>query len=474
MKVRGSYDVVVTGGGTAGAIAAIAAARLGARTLLVEQYGSIGGVLAFGMGFLGAADAEGYWALGGIGRELVDRLAGLSGATQVTIDPLFGSVVGQDPELTKIVLTDMCLEAGVQLLLHTFVADVLKGGARIEGLVLANKSGLEIALAKAVVDCTGDADVVARGGGEFTFGRSGDLLAQPVSCIFRVGGVDVDRVWDYLEASPDEMSAPPGWSGQSHNAEYLRGTPGAHMEGFQRLIAKAREAGDFTIGKELLGMYTFPGQNVVGINVTRVQGVNGTDPDDVTRAEIETRRQMLQAVRFLVKYVPGFEKAYIVSAPAQIGVRESRHVKGSYTLDKDDIIGGTDFPDRIGRGAYPLDIHDVKPGTAALNTVVKGSGIEHWKIHRSYSVPVRALVPLGLDNVVVGGRSISATHEAAASIRGQSVCMVTGHAAGAVAALTYERGVPAGQVPIEELQAVLRSQNAILDRNVRVASAEAA
>lgn len=474
MKVRGKYDVVVCGGGTAGAIAAVAAARQGAKTLVIEQYGSIGGVLSFGMGFLGAADAEGYRALGGIGGELLDKLASINGATSITIDPLFGSVVGQDPELTKIVLVDLALEAGVKFLLHTFVADVLVNKGRVEGVLVANKNGIEIIQCKTIVDCTGDADIVARSGAEFTFGRTQDALTQPVSCIFRVGGVELDKIWDYLDANPDEMSAPAGWSGQAHDVGYLRRTPGAHLEGLQKLIGKAREAGDFTIRKESLGMYTFPGQNVVGINVTRVQGVNGTDPDDVTRAEIESRRQMLEALRFLRKYVPGFTGSYIVSTPMQIGVRESRHIKGGYTLTKDDIIDGVDFEDRIGRGAYPLDIHDVGANKRTMNVTTSGAGISHWKIHKSYAVPVRCLMPVGLDNVVVGGRSISATHEAAASIRGQSVCMVTGHAAGALAALSADRGVATADVSIPELQETLRRQGAILERTVRVQPAAAA
>ena len=392
MKTYGHYDVVVVGGGTAGVMAAIAAARTGAKTLLIEQFGSIGGVLSFGMGFLGASDGEGCRALGGIGGELVDRLQQQGAATRISADPLFGSVMGQDPEVTKLVLTDMALDSGVRLLLHTFVPDVLvseadaSGTARLSGIVIANKAGLQIVTASGFVDCTGDADLVARAGGRFTLGRQADARTQPASCIFRVGGVDLDQLWGYLETHPDEMSAPAGWSGQSHDIDHLRRTPGAHLEGLAALIRQARNAGDFTIQKDSMGLFTFPGQNIVGVNVTRVQGIDPTNPDDITRAEIKSRRQMMEATRFLQRYVPGFKSAFIVAAPGQIGVRESRHIEGPYVLDKGDILGGRNFDDRIGRGAYPLDIHDVgaKSGGA-------GGGITHFKINRSYSIPARSL-----------------------------------------------------------------------------------
>jgi hypothetical protein len=464
MKIRGPYDVVVAGAGTAGAIAGIAAARSGARTLLVDQYGSIGGILSLGMGFLGAADGEGVRALGGIGGELVDRLTTVDGATAITVDPLFGSVMGQDPELTKAILTDMALDAGADLLLHTFVADVLiaqdDGAPRVRGLQLANKNGLEIVEGRTFVDCTGDADLVARAGGAFQLGRAQDSRTQPVSCIFRVAGVKLDDLWRYLEDNPDEIAAPPGWSGASHDLDYLRRTPGAHLEGLGRLIAQARQAGELTINKDTMGLYTLPGRDVVGVNVTRVQGIDPTSADDITRAEVETRRQMLEAVHFLRKYVPGFATANIISVPPQVGVRESRHIAGEYTLDADDILAGRDFPDVIGRGAYPLDIHDVGEGGGQR----AGGGIRHHKIMRSYGVPMRCLVPAVLDGVVVGGRSISATHEAAASIRGQSVCMVTGHAAGTLAALAADQGVAPRTVDAKRLQGVLASQGAILER----------
>ncbi len=473
MKLREEYDVVVVGAGTAGAIAAIAAARTGAKTLVVEQYASIGGVLTLGQSLLGTSDAEGYMALGGIGGELFDRLVPLDGGTRTSIDPLMGSVAGQDPEMTKLVLLEMAEEAGVQFLLHSFMAEVLTDGQKVGGVMVANKAGLEVIAAKTFVDCSGDADVTARAGGQFVFGREQDGVTQPVTNIFRLGGVDVTKLLDYLEEHPEDLTQPEGFSGQIHSVDYLRKTPGATIVGLEGLIGKARAAGDWTIPRDAFGIFTLPGRGEVGINVTRIHGIDGTNPDDISRAEIEAQKQTVQAVRFLRKYVPGFENARLISTPYQIGVRETRHIKGSYVLTADDVMSGADFEDQIGRGAYPLDIHDTKPGAAVANRVVKGGGITLWKIERSYGIPSRCLVPLGVENVTVGGRSISATHEAAGSIRGQAVCMVTGHAAGTLAALSAKQGGSPAAVPVDELQAELQAQGAILQRDParRVATA---
>jgi hypothetical protein len=468
VRVREKYDVIVAGGGTAGAIAAIAAARTGARTLVVERYGHLGGVLSLGMALLGSVDGEGYWALGGVGRDLVSRLEPLGGATRATVDPQFGSVLGQDPELLKITLLEMAVEANVDLLFHSTVVDALTEAGHVTGLLVGNKRGLEVIPASAVVDCTSDADIVAHAGGSFTFGRDDDHLAQPASRIFRVGDVDMPRMWDYLADHPDDRQAPEGWTGSDYDIDYLRSTPGATVEGFASLIHKARAAGDYHIPRYRLGLNTLPGRNEVTVNITRVHGINGTDPDDVTKGEVETQLQMLEVIRFLRKYVPGFEHAHIVAAPYQLGVRESRHICGEYTLTKEDVLEGKSFADQIGRGAYPLDIHDVKPEATVLGHRVKGGGVTLWPIMKSFGIPVGCLIPRELDNVTVAGRCISATHEAAGSIRGQAVCMVTGHAAGTLAALIAAQACTAREAPTSHLQDRLRVQGALLERTLHI------
>lgn len=464
MGERQHYDTVVIGAGTAGAIAAIAAARTGAKTLIIEQYGSIGGILSTGMTLLGASDAEGYKALGGIAEELFDRLIHLGGGTETSIDPRYGSVTGHDPELAVLTLMEMAQEAGVDFLLHTFMAEVLMDGRKITGIKVAHKGGLEVITGECFVDCTGDADLVARADGEFTFGRESDGMTQPVSALFRVGNVDLEKVWVYLENNPEELEVPDTFTGSAQTIEYLRNTPGAHFHAFGKLTTKARQAGEYDIPRSGAGISTMPGRNEVTVNMTRIHGIDGTNPDDITKAEIESQKQILQGMRFLKKYVPGFEHAHIISRPYQIGVRETRHIKGKYILNRDDILNGRDFDDQIGRGAYPLDVHDIKSNTEVMGRVVQGDSVTLMRIQRSYGIPMRCLIPKSVDNVVVGGRSISATHEAAGSIRGQAVCMVTGHAAGTIAAMAATQQKLPKELNVTEVQDKLRSQNAIIER----------
>jgi hypothetical protein len=462
MRTRPEVDVIVCGGGTAGAVAAIAAARTGARTLLIEQSGRVGGMASTGMSFLGVSDAGGRPALGGIGAELFERLTAAGAAFADRPDKQVGSVTVADPVALQHVLLTMLVEADVRFLLHAFCVDALMDGCRIRGVVVADKAGLERVPAGAIVDATGDGDIAARAGAQFVLGRQTDGAMQPVTRIFRMAGVDLGEMFRYLRQHPEEMGLPDGWEG---GADYLADdleVPSVVMDAFPGLVAEARAAGTLTVPRDRIGIETGPVPGVVTINATRVHGVDGTDPDALSRAEVETQRQMYEVFQFLRRSVPGFGRAWLLDSSYQVGVRESRHIVGGYVLALDDVLSGREFADTVARGAYPLDVHDVRPGAEVLGRKVGGGGVSLRRVERAYGIPFRCLIPLGIDGLVVGGRAISASHEAAASARGQAVCMATGHAAGTIAALGATTGTTPGDLDIRTVQETLIAQRAIL------------
>jgi hypothetical protein len=462
MRIRQGVDVVVCGGGTAGAIAAIAAARSGARTLLIDQYGTVGGMASTGMSFLGVSDAGGRRALGGIGAELFERLVDIRAAFEDRPDEQVSSVTAADPFALQQGLLAMLSESRVEFLLHSFCVDAMVENGRVRGVLVANKGGLETVLGRVVVDTTGDGDVAARAGAQFVLGRVGDRLMQPVTRIFRVGDVDTDAMFGFLRAHPEEMSLPERWRGGADYAAKDLQYDSVVMDAFPTLVSEGQASGELTVQRDRLGIETGPVPGVVTINATRVHGIDGTDPDALSRAEVETQRQMFEIFRFLRRRVPGFANARLLGSSYQVGVRETRHILGDYVLTLEDVLSGRDFADTIARGAYPVDLHDVREGAEELGDRVGGGGVTLRRIERAYGIPLRCLVPSGLDGVVVAGRAISATHEAGGSARGQAVCMATGHAAGTLAGLACRRSGRIRDVEVAEIQDTLKRQGAIL------------
>ncbi|RYY67238.1 MAG: FAD-dependent oxidoreductase, partial [Comamonadaceae bacterium] len=362
---------------------------------------------------------------------------------------------------------EMVRDSGLQLLLHAVAVAQHVDQERVQAVRVATKAGLEIIPAQCFVDCTGDADLAARAGAQLVAGRERDGGMQPVSAIFRVGGVDLEQTWAYLEEHPEDFETPPGYVGDEYTVAKFRAKPGVGCAGFRSLIAKARAAGDYTIPRDDMGFNPQVGRPEVTVNITRVHGIDGTNPDDLTRAEIESQLQILEGVRFLRKYVPGFQGCYVVSNPFQVGIRETRRIRGSYVLTKEDCAAGRDFPDQVARGAYPLDVHDVGPNPTG--SLVPGGGTDLTQVRRSYGIPARCLVAQGVENVLAAGRALSATHEAAGSARGQPVCMATGHAAGTMAALAALDGITPADLDRVRVKATLESQGAVLARPPRPA-----
>ncbi|MGH3311722.1 MAG: FAD-dependent oxidoreductase [Streptomyces sp.] len=449
LPVSEPVDVLVAGAGPAGIAAAVAAARRGARTTLVERFGFLGGNLTAGLvgPCMTSYSLDGSRQLiRGVFEEFVQRMEALGGAihpskTQAG-DPYAGFITyGHDkvtpfePETAKSVAMEMCLDAGVTLLLHTFIADVISEDGRVNGVVCASKSGLHVQPAQIFVDCTADGDVAARGGADTVFGREGDGLVQPMTVFFRISDVDDERVEQYVRSHPDDIRP------------------------FASIVEKARAQGRFPAPRRGVGMYKTLRSGVWRINTTRVLGRDGTNAQDLTSAEIEGRRQVDELMRFFRENLPGFERCELLDTASTVGVRETRRVVGDYVLSLEDLQEGRHFDDVIALCAYPVDIHD--PAGA-------GGGVDDsFGTANYYEIPYRCLLPSEVENLLVAGRCVSATHEALAAIRVMPPSFAMGEAAGTAAALACADNLTLRQLPVPDLQHALVDQGGYLGEVLR-------
>ncbi len=444
-----SYDVLVAGGGVAGVAAAVSAARQGAKTLLVERYGFLGGLATAGLvnPFMSSYTSTGEPLIGGFFREMCARMKDMGG--------LFGRAF--DPEAMKYAAQEMVLEAGGQLLYHTWIAGVRKSGAKAVGVDAVTKSRTEHIDAKVLVDATGDGDLAARAGAPFEMGNPEHGLTQAMTLMFTVGGVEIRPALEYALRHPDQMRFPKPATPEDVD-RMLQGAVG--VAGFYKEVDEARDKGEFPVPQEMVFFIAMPTPGQVVVNTTHIGGLDGTDSWDLTKAEIEGRRQAMSLMDFFKKYVPGFEKSYLIQTAPQIGIRETRRIIGEHVFNVDDVAQGRKYEDVVMRSAYAVDIHspvgrgyvrkdDGKPGI--------GPARGDW-----YEVPYRCLVPLEVDQLLVAGRCISSTHEGQAAMRIMPNCMALGQAAGAAAALCAETGASPRTLDPVQLRKVLLEQGAII------------
>jgi len=464
LKIVSEHDIIVAGGGPAGVTAAIASARNGADTLLVERYGFLGGAVTgqFVTTLNSFLDMRGRQIVGGIPQEVIDRLRELGGAVGHLQDNLWwstGSITLVDPALIKHVMLELAVDAGVKLLLHTLVQDAVSEGDTVKGVVVANKGGTQAVSGKLVVDSTGDGDVAASAGAPCVKGRD-DGSMQHVSLMLRMGNVDQEKILNYIRENPDQFiigENPYGRRSVDETITQLHDIYQAPaIAGFFRIVKEAVEKGDMHPYSPRGGLclQMTPRRGEMGVYATNVANVDSTDARNLTQAEMELRRQAMITVQFLKKYVPGFEAAHLIDVAPQLGVRETRRIIGEYVLTKDDVLEGRKFPDVIAKGSHPADIHSPDDPKKVIHLHVKDGG--------SYDIPYGCLVPKEVDNLLAAGRCASATHEAMGSARVVGTCMAMGQAAGTAAALCVADGVVPRRLDVGKLQKRLLEQGAIL------------
>ncbi len=431
------YDVIVGGGGTAGSVAAIAAARHGAKTLIVEQFGFLGGsqtgALVIPMMAFYAGDER---LVTGISDEIIGRCSALPGDNEG---------IFFNPELLKFVLEDMVLEAGCELLYHTFISDTAVEDGALTGIEIVNKSGKQVLRARQFIDCTGDADIAFLAGVPCESGRASDGLNQSASLRFTVGGVDLEALAEFLRehgvnTRPPRVSCGFAKGGVGH------APLGEIMEQAER---------DGVIGAEegaSIQFFSIPGRpGELGFNCPRVTHVNGAKAEDLVKVQVQGRKSIPRIMEFCRRYLAGFDNAYLGVTAPMVGIRESRRIVGEYVMGLEDFQAARKFEDGIAKSSYPVDIHNPTGGGVQLEKIPPGDYQE---------VPYRSLVPLEVDNLLVAGRCISTTFEAQSAIRIEATCRAMGEAAGVAAALCVKEGVTPRALDVVALMEALREQGA--------------
>ncbi|KRE92101.1 FAD-dependent oxidoreductase [Paenibacillus sp. Soil766] len=439
LTVSHTPDVVVVGGGATGIAAAIAAARNGASTLLIEQRGYLGGMgtAALVPAFCPYTDGE-KPVIRGIGLDLLEKMKRAAGEDFLNRYEQLLDWVPIDVETLKRVYDAEVLASGAQVLFHTVADQVLLDGDRISGLVISNKSGRSVVQAKLYIDASGDADLAALAGVPFQVGGDNGEL-QPGTMCYVVTGADKVRFNQFLTET------------------------GQHPQ-LEDLVTLAQQNGELPEGRKRISGMAWVSNSVVGFNFGHVFNIDGTKAEDLTRAAIEGRQLIDTQIRFLKKYVPGFEHIFLVHSGDQIGIRETRRIQGDYTLVVDDFLSMRSFEDDIARNSYFIDIHLANAGSTMT--------IKHLPKGKSHGVPYRCMLPQGKSNLIVAGRSVSSDRPVQGSLRVMPNCFAMGEAAGVAASMASVDGVGFREVSIPELQRKLIEQGAYLGDNPGLAYAD--
>lgn len=437
-------DILICGGGTAGVVAAITAARAGADVLVVEQMGALGGT-----------QTQSWVTPMMPNKILTENLTHglndeiLSRAAQIDPPPTekTGDRLWFNPVTLAFVLDDLLSEAGAGVLFHTMISDALVENGRLVGIVVENKSGRQEIRAQVTIDATGDADVAYKAGVPCVSGEPETGRRQPLSLRFALAGVDLERGCQFMtdKLGMDCWSRPPlweMWAGECRNSPLAPLVEAATADG----VLDTDDLGYL----QFFAMLGRPGE--LAFNCPRLTGFDPTNAADLSRAQTVGRQKIRRIFRFFKNYVRGFENAYIGTVAPMVGVRDSRRIVGEYVLTEADFFAEARFPDAVARNSYPIDIHDPSSPTG---TVLKKLPPGHY-----HEIPYRCLLPIGVENLLVAGRCLSATFAAQAAVRIQQNCRALGEAAGVAAAMCIKQNVTPREINTDELRRRLNANGA--------------
>lgn len=455
-------DVVVLGAGASGVAAAITAARMGARTVLIDAGPIPGGELISGMAIDGALNARGEWILGGPGREILAECDQMGGYIGPLNDWRLIWYVCLDPEVMKLAVARCLARAGVQLLLHTLATRVTVEDGTLQAVHVLNKEGTTVIRSKVFIDCSGDADLVrAAGGPVVKGGPDGEL--QPVSLMFRMAGVDTPALLAFMRDQPEHFAL-----GESEaircgrtdrelaEAAIAQGHPTVFLKGNGPLVGAAIARGELYPTALIMVQPTSTRRREVCLNTTRIGNLDATRTRDLSATVAPLAEQVSMCCAFMQTQVPGFADAVFSGISTRIGVRETRRIQGVDCLTEDDVLSARKRSDGIGKGSHHVDIHQA--GTGQIRIPVRDGG--------SYDIPWGCLLPQGLVNVAAAGRILSADRGAHGSARVMGPCLAMGHAVGTAAAMLLESDtVKAGfpSIDVDRLRSRLKAAGAILD-----------